>query len=150
MGNHEGLTNRVTTSFTLVLRHEVARLIDWQVALTSPVVPSTVSYVVRQQGNALSKAHGHRTHSLLTDIRTARERCLCQHRAELGLDGWYGEHMCTLDKRRKKEQAKDADRLDPKWGCSGYRVSLIPCHGHPTLPANREHLTHSCQPCGTW
>ena len=88
------------TSFQLVLRHEVARLIDWQVVLTSPVVPSTVPYVVRQQGNALSNAHEHGTHSHLTGTRTARGRCLCQHQAELGLDGWYGEHMCTLDKRR--------------------------------------------------
>jgi hypothetical protein len=51
---------------SLALRHEVARLIVWQ-PLTRPVVPSTVSYVVRQQGNALSKAHGHRTHSHPTD-----------------------------------------------------------------------------------
>ena len=51
----------------LVLRHEVARLIDWQVVLTSPVVPSTVSYEVWQQGNALSNALGHSTHSHPTD-----------------------------------------------------------------------------------
>jgi hypothetical protein len=50
----------------VVLRHEVARLIVWQ-PLTRPVVPSTVSYVVRQQGNALSKAHEHRTRSQPTD-----------------------------------------------------------------------------------
>jgi hypothetical protein len=31
-----------------------------------------------------------------------------------------------------------------------YRVLIILCHGHPTLPADREHLTHACQPCGTW
>jgi len=37
--------------------------------------------------------------------------------------GWYGEHMQTLDKRRYVEQAKDADRLEPKgvwrwnWDC---------------------------------
>src|SRR3989442_3883165 len=54
------------------------------------------------------------------------------------------------DKRRYNQQAKDADRLEPKGHCSGYRVSDIPCHGQPTLPADREHLTHSCQPCGTW
>src|SRR5215471_17094378 len=54
------------------------------------------------------------------------------------------------DKRRKKRQAKDAERLEPKRHRSGYRVLSLPCHGHPTLPANREHLTHSCQPCGTW
>jgi hypothetical protein len=33
---------------------------------------------------------------------------------------------------------------------SGYRVLSLPCHGHATLPANREHLTRRCQPCGTW
>src|SRR5467141_794577 len=37
----------------MALRHEVARLIVWQAVLTKPVVPSAVSYVVRQQGNAL-------------------------------------------------------------------------------------------------
>src|SRR5262245_63775020 len=75
----------------MALRHEVARLIVWQ-PLTRPVVPSTVSYVVRQQGNTLSNAHGQRTHSHPTDTRTARRRCICQHQAETGRDGWYGEH----------------------------------------------------------
>src|SRR5438309_8958584 len=74
------------------LRHEVARLIVWQAVSTRPVVPSTVSYVVRQQGNALSNAHGHRTHSHPTGTRTARRRCICQHQAEMGRDGWYGAH----------------------------------------------------------
>ena len=75
------------------LRHEVARLIVWQVVLTRPVVPSAVSYGVRQQGNALSKAPGQGTHSHPTGTKTVRPRCLCQHQAEMGLDGWYGEHM---------------------------------------------------------
>ena len=69
------------------------RLIVWQVVSTRPVVPSTVSYEVRQRGNALSKALGQRTHSHPTGTRTARRRCLCQHQAEMGLDGWYGEQM---------------------------------------------------------
>lgn len=44
-----------------------------------------------------------------------------------GRDGarvrWYGEHMRILDKRRYVDQAKDADRLEPKgmwrwnWAC---------------------------------
>src|SRR5215510_1376952 len=42
----------------MTLRHEVARLIVWHAGVTKPVVPSAVSYVVRQQGNALSNAHG--------------------------------------------------------------------------------------------
>ena len=75
-----------------VLRHEVARLIVWQVVWTRPVVPSTVSYEVRQQGNALSNALGQGTHSHPTGARTVRGRCLCQHQAEMGLDGRYGEH----------------------------------------------------------
>src|SRR5215831_3183826 len=75
------------------LRHEVARLIVWQVVWTRPVVPSTVSYEVRQQGNALSNALGQGTHSHSTGTRTVRGRCLCQHQAERGLDGRYGEHM---------------------------------------------------------
>src|SRR5215831_16025571 len=78
--------------FEMALRHEVARLIVWQ-PLTRPVVPSTVSYVVRQQGNTLSNAHGQRTHSHPTDACTARERRICQHQVEMGRDGWYGEHM---------------------------------------------------------
>ena len=79
--------------FQMALRHEVARLIVWQAVLTKPVVPSAVSYVVRQQGNALSNAHGQSTHSHPTDACTARERRICQHQVEMGLDGWYGEHM---------------------------------------------------------
>ena len=75
------------------LRHEVARLIVWQAVLTRPVVPSAVSYEVRQQGNALSNALGQRTHSHATDTRTVRKRCICQHQAEMGRDGRYGEHM---------------------------------------------------------
>src|SRR5262249_16555868 len=71
----------------MALRHEVARLIVWQ-PLTRPVVPSTVSYVVRQQGNTLSNAHGQRTHSHPTDACTARERRICQHQVEMGRDGW--------------------------------------------------------------
>src|SRR6266849_2645472 len=92
-----------------VLRHEVARLIVWHAVSTRPVVPSTVSYVVRQQGNALSNAHGHSTHRHPTGTRTARRRCICQHQAEMGLDGWYGEHMLTLGKRRDTGQAKGAE-----------------------------------------
>src|SRR5215470_11185858 len=64
------------TTFMVMLRHEVARLIVWR-PMTRPVVPSTVSYVVRQQGNELSKAHEHRTRSRTTDTQTARGRCLC-------------------------------------------------------------------------
>ena len=77
----------------MALRHEVARLIVWQAVLTKPVVPSAVSYVVRQQGNALSNAHGQSTHSHPTDACTARERRICQHQVEMGLDGWDGAHM---------------------------------------------------------
>jgi hypothetical protein len=54
--------------------------------------PSTVSYVVRQQGNALSNAHGQRTHGHPTGTKTARAWCLYQHQVEMGLDGRYGEH----------------------------------------------------------
>src|SRR5262249_39108837 len=68
----------------------------------------------------------------------------------MGLDGRYGEHMCTLAKRRHLRQAKDAERLGPKRHCSGYRVLLLPCHGHHTLPADREHLTRHWQPFGKW
>src|SRR5215467_14714150 len=136
--------------FEMALRHEVARLIVWHAVSTRPVVPSTVSYEDVREGNAPYRALGHGTHSHPTGTRTVRGRCLCQHQAEMGLDGRYGEHMCTLAKRRHLRQAKDAERLGPKRHCSGYRVLLFPCHGHHTLPANREHLTRTCQPCGTW
>jgi len=63
---------------------------------------------------------------------------------------WTSPVCLPSDKRRKNEQAKDAERLGPKRHCSGNRGSSFPCHGHPTLPANREHLTRPCQPCGTW
>jgi hypothetical protein len=136
--------------FEVALRHEVARLIVWHVVATRPVVPSAVSYEDVREGNDPYRAFGHGTHSHSTGTRTVRGRCLCQHQAETGLDGWYGEHRCTLDKGRNKRQAKDAERLGPKGHWSGYRVLPLPGHGQPTLPANREHLTHSCQPCGTW
>ena len=69
------------------LRHEVARLMVWQGVRTRPVVPSTVSYEVWQQGHARSHALGQRTHRHPTGTRTARDRCLCQHQAEQGLGG---------------------------------------------------------------
>ena len=77
----------------VTLRHEVARWIVWHAVVTRPVVPSTVSYEVRQHGNALSHALGHGTHRHPTDTQTARGWCLCSHQAEMGLDGWDGEPM---------------------------------------------------------
>ncbi len=58
-----------------------------------PVVPSTVSYADVREGNDPYRACGHGTHSHPTGTRTVRGRCICQHQAETGLDGWYGEHM---------------------------------------------------------
>ena len=84
------------------LRHEVARLIVWPVVRTRPAVPSAVSYEGRQQGHTLSNALGHSTHSHPTGTKTVRERCLYSHQAEMGLAGWDGERMCTLDTRREK------------------------------------------------
>src|SRR5712692_9465220 len=72
-----------TPSCNGTLRHEVARLIVWHAVSTRPVVPSTVSYVVRQQGNALSNAHGHRTHRHPTGTRTARRRCWMDGRVNI-------------------------------------------------------------------
>src|SRR5215470_5128153 len=91
------------TSLNLSLRHEVARLIVWHV-VTRPVVPSAVSYADVREGNAPYSACGHGTHSLPTGTGTVRGRCLCQHQAEMGLDGGYGEHMGTLAKRRDEHQ----------------------------------------------
>jgi hypothetical protein len=62
--NRYGCATLHSYHFYVELRHEVARLIVWQVVRTRPVVPSAVSYEVRQQGNALSKALGQCTHSL--------------------------------------------------------------------------------------
>src|SRR5881397_3214247 len=47
----------------MALRHEVAKLIVWQVVSTRPVVPSTVSYEDVREGNAPYRALGHGTHS---------------------------------------------------------------------------------------
>ena len=77
----------------VALRHEVARLIVWHVVATRPVVPSAVSYEDVREGNDPYRAFGHGTHSHPTGTRTVRGRCICQHQAETGLDGWYGEHM---------------------------------------------------------
>jgi len=79
--------------FEMALRHEVARLIVWHVVATRPVVPSAVSYEDVREGNDPYRAFGHGTHSHPTGTRTVRGRCICQHQAETGLDGWYGEHM---------------------------------------------------------
>src|SRR5712691_3617141 len=75
-----------------LLRHEVARLIVWHAGVTRPAVPSAVSYADVREGNDPYRACGHGTHSHPTGTRTVRGRCLCQHQAETGLDGWYGEH----------------------------------------------------------
>jgi hypothetical protein len=80
-------------SLNLSLRHEVARLIVWRVVRTRPAVPSAVSYEDVREGNDPYRALGHGTHSLLTGACTVREGRICQHQAETGLDGWYGEHM---------------------------------------------------------
>jgi hypothetical protein len=77
----------------LSLRHEVARLIVWHVVVTRPVVPSAVSYADVREGNDSYRACGHGTHSQSTGAQTVRRGCICQHQAETGLDGWYGEHM---------------------------------------------------------
>jgi hypothetical protein len=82
----------IIESLNLSLRHEVARLIVWHV-VTRPVVPSAVSYADVREGNAPYRACGHGTHSHSTGTGTVRGRCICQHQAEMGLDGWYGEHM---------------------------------------------------------
>jgi hypothetical protein len=64
--NRYGWVTLHSYHFYVELRHEVARLIVWRVVRTRPVVPSTVSYEVRQQGNALSKALRQCTHRLWT------------------------------------------------------------------------------------
>jgi transposase InsO family protein len=64
--NQYGCVTLHSYHFYVELRHEVVRLIVWRVVGTRPVVPSTVSYEVRQQGNALSKALRQCTHSLWT------------------------------------------------------------------------------------
>src|SRR5262249_38330474 len=81
--------------FEMALRHEVARLIVWHAVSTRPVVPSTVSYEDVREGNAPYRALGHGTHSFSTGTGTVRGRCICQHQAETGLDGWYGD-TCEL------------------------------------------------------
>src|SRR5712691_4060308 len=75
-----------------LLRHEVARLIVWHAVRTRPAVPSAVSYEDVREGNDPYRAFGHSTHSHPTGTRTVRGRCICQHQAEMGPDGWYGEH----------------------------------------------------------
>jgi hypothetical protein len=100
--------------FYVELRHEVARVIVWRVVRPRPVVPSTVSYEVRQQGHALSKALRQGTHSLWPGTCTAKGRCLGQQQAETRLAGRSGEHRGTRAQRREARQAKEAARLGPK------------------------------------
>ena len=52
----------ISLPLNLSLRHEVARLIVWHV-VTSPVVPSAVSYADVREGNDSYRACGHGTHS---------------------------------------------------------------------------------------
>jgi len=58
-----------------------------------------------------------------------------------------GELSINVVKGNKPKMLKG---LSQKGIVAGYRDYPLPCHGHAMLPANREHLTHSCQPCGTW
>jgi len=95
------------------LRHEVARVIVWHIVRTRPAVPSAVSYEDVREGNDPYRAFGHGTHSHPTGTRTVRGRCICPPQAERGPDGWDGAHTCTLDTRRERQQAKEADRLEP-------------------------------------
>src|SRR5439155_22287482 len=83
--------------FEMALRHEVARLIVWHVVATRPVVPSAVSYEDVREGNDPYRAFGHGTHSHSTGTRTVRGGCICQHQAEKGLDGGYGEQRGWMD-----------------------------------------------------
>jgi len=56
------------------------------------VVPSTVSYADVREGNDRTEPAD--TVPQSPDWHLNREeRCICEHQAETGLDGWYGEHM---------------------------------------------------------
>ena len=50
----------------------------------------------------------------------------------------------------KGDKPKMLTGLSHKGTVARDRDCPLPCHGHAMLPAHREHLTHSCQPCGTW
>ena len=56
---------------------------------------------------------------------------------------WYGQHMQNLVKRRNAEQAKGAERLDPKWEWSGYRSWVLSCREHQGSRRKEMDLTHS-------
>jgi hypothetical protein len=55
---------------------------------------------------------------------------------------WYGEHMQTLDKRRYVEQAKDADRLEPKGIWRWYWDFLLPQSWTQRHRRRESDLTH--------
>ena len=66
-------------------------MIVWRGVRTRPAVPSAVSFEDVREGNDPYRALGHGTHSLWTGACTVREGRICQHQAETGLDGWYGD-----------------------------------------------------------
>ena len=122
----------------------------WHAVWTHPGVPSTVSSVVRQPGNALSKARGHATHRPPLAAGPARARRLCSPPAERGLAGWDGAHRCPRATRRAKRHAAAAERLAPQGHRSGERVAPVPSHGPAPLPAARAPRTRPGHPCGPW
>src|ERR1700731_4788050 len=96
------MSDKIHIPLDLVVAATRGRKVDClQVVSTRPVVASTVSYADVREGHDPYRACGHGTHSHPTATRTVRGGCLCQHQAETGLDGWYGEHRSTLDKRRQ-------------------------------------------------
>jgi hypothetical protein len=139
-----------TLPLNFSLRHEVAWLIVWHGVVTRPVVPSAVSYADVREGNDPYRACGHGTHRHPTGTRPVRGGVSASIRRRRGWrDGMVHRRELSINVVMSTKP-KMLTGLSQTGHWSGYRVSRIPCHGHTTLPAEREHLTRPCQPCGTW
>ena len=64
---------------------KLLEMIVWQGGLIKPRIPLRVAYEVERRGNKPFEALGQRTHTRKSGTRTVRRRCICQHKAEMGL-----------------------------------------------------------------
>ena len=64
---------------------KLLEMIVWQGGPIKPRISLRVDYEVERRGNKPFEALGQRTDSRKSGTRTVRRRCICQHKAEMGL-----------------------------------------------------------------
>ena len=79
---------------------KLLEMIVWQGGLIKPRIPLRVAYEVERRGNKPFEALGQRTHTRKSGTRTVRRRCICQHKAEMGLGSITWSEYTNTRKRR--------------------------------------------------